>query len=102
MRVDPTNRTDEINEAVKWLFRTHWNGERLRSVAVRVSKVSKPVAAQISLFEPVETTQHIDALEQTMDKIRAKWGYKAIFRASSKTTGGTALERASLVGGHAK
>jgi DNA polymerase V len=102
VHVDPTSRTDEINHAVQWLFRTHWNGEPLRSVAVRASKISTPEAVQISLFESVEKHEQIDNLEVTMDKIRQKWGYKAIFRASSKTKGGTALERSGLVGGHAK
>lgn len=102
VHVDPTNRTDEINRAVRWLFKTHWNGEPLRSVGVRASKLSRPDAIQISLFEPAETHEAADKLEVTMDKIREKWGYHAIFRASSKTEGGTALERAGLVGGHAK
>ncbi|MFD1484469.1 DNA polymerase [Lacticaseibacillus baoqingensis] len=102
VHVDPTSQTDEINRAVRWLFRTHWNGEVLRSVGVRASRVSTPETVQISLFEPAENREATDRLELIMDKIRAKWGYKAIFRASSKTAGGTALERAGLVGGHAK
>ena len=35
-----------------------------------------------------------------MDEIRQRFGTTAIMRAMSKDAGGTAIERASLVGGH--
>lgn len=100
MHVDPTNRTDELVNAVKFLFEKHWDGNALRSVGVRVSKVKHPLTIQISLFEPAETHDAKDRLEATIDKIRNRFGYKALTRASSKTKGGTAIERAGLVGGH--
>lgn len=93
---------EAISRAVRYLFEQHWAGEPLRHVAVRVSKVSNPETAQLSIFETADKTEARDALELTMDKIRAKLGYTAIFRASSKLDGGTAIARSGLVGGHAK
>lgn len=100
MHIDPTNRTNEIATAVKLLFRKHWEGDALRSVGVRVNKVQHPITIQISLFEPAETHEANDRLEACIDKIRNRFGFKALTRASSKTAGGTAIKRAGLVGGH--
>lgn len=102
IHIEPTSRTDEINHAIRFLFEQHWDGEPLRNVGVRASKVSKPDSTQLSLFETAEQKQATDVLELTMDKIRSKLGYTAIFRASSMLEGGTAISRAGLVGGHAK
>lgn len=102
VQIEPTDRTNAISRAVRYLFEQHWAGEPLRHVAVRVSKVSKPETAQLSIFETAEQDEAKDKLALTLDKIRAKLGYTAIFPASSKLDGGTAIARSGLVGGHAK
>ncbi|WP_225422849.1 Y-family DNA polymerase [Lacticaseibacillus suibinensis] len=102
VQIEPTDRTNAISRAVRYLFEQHWAGEPLRHVAVRVSKVSKPETAQLSIFETAEQDEAKDQLALTLDKIRAKLGYTAIFPASSKLDGGTAIARSGLVGGHAK
>lgn len=98
--IDATNRTDELVQAVHFLFAKKWNGQPLRNMGVRVTKVKKPFAVQISLFEPIKTHDANDRLEHTIDQIRDRFGFKALVRASSKTAGGTAIDRAGLVGGH--
>jgi DNA polymerase V len=41
-----------------------------------------------------------NTLERTVDTIRSRFGFTALVYAKSKLTGGTAINRAGLVGGH--
>ncbi|WDF83824.1 DNA polymerase [Lacticaseibacillus pabuli] len=100
VHVEPTNRTNEITRAVWYLFNQHWDGQVIRSAGVRVSKLNHPESEQISLFEPVAEHDRVDQLELTIDRIRKRFGFKALVRASSRTAGGTAIDRAGMVGGH--
>lgn len=100
MHVEPTDSTKSINNAVQYLLETKWDGSAVRNVGVRCNRISEKRATRFSLFEDPDTTLDREKLEHTIDIIRKKYGYKALVRASSKTKGGTAIERANLVGGH--
>ncbi|KRK72889.1 Y-family DNA polymerase [Lacticaseibacillus nasuensis] len=100
VHIDPTNRTDDLIRAVKYLFESKWQGDALRNVGVRVNKISHPSSFQLSLFEPSQREQANGRLEHAIDQIRSRYGYKAIVRGSSKTAGGTAIDRAGMIGGH--
>lgn len=100
MHIDPTNRTDDLIHAVRYLFRQKWNGHAIRNVGIRVNKISAANVIQLNLFETPEDQEHELILEHTIDKIRQQYGYKALTRAYSKEEGGTAIERSGLVGGH--
>ncbi len=100
MHVEPTNSTKSIANAVHYLLESKWDGSAVRNVGVRCNRLSKKRETRFSLFEDPITTLDKEKLEQTIDIIRKKYGYKALIRASSKTKGGTAIDRAGLVGGH--
>ena len=100
MKVDPTNRTDDLIRAVRFLFHSKWNGHAVRNVSVRVNRISQASTMQLSLFESAEKEEANVLLDQTIDKIRQLYGYKAIVRGYSKEKGATAIGRAGLVGGH--
>ena len=100
MHIDPTDRTDDLIRAVRYLFRQKWNGHAIRNVGIRVNKISSSNVLQLNLFDTPEDQEHDRILEQTVDKIRHRYGYTALMRAYSKEPGGTAIERAGLVGGH--
>ncbi len=101
-RIDPSNRTDDLIRAVRFLLHKKWQGNAIRSVGVRAGRISKPATIQTSLFEDPAKVEAQMRLEASLDKIRDRFGYKAIVRGYSKTAGGTAIDRAGLVGGHAK
>lgn len=99
-KIDPTNETNDLIRTVKYLFENRWQGNALRNLGVRVNRISQPTSFQTSLFEDVK---HHDAnlrLENTIDQIRSRYGYKALVRGYSKTNAGTAIDRSTLVGGH--
>ncbi|MBU9788781.1 Y-family DNA polymerase [Lentilactobacillus sp. G22-6] len=100
MHIEATNSTDSIAFAVRYLLKSKWDGSAVRSVGVRCNRISKKRQTQFNIFEdPTQTLDH-EKLEYIIDAIRKKYGYKALIRASSKTKGGTAIDRAGLVGGH--
>ena len=84
MKVDPTNRTDDLIRAARFLFHSKWNGHAVRNVSVRVNRISQASTMQLSLFESAEKEEANVLLDQTIDKIRQLYGYKAIVRGYSK------------------
>jgi DNA polymerase V len=99
-KIDPTNRTADLIAAVRHLFETSWQGQPLRNVGVRANRISSAAFLQTDLFtDPVKQAENAQ-LERAIDHIRDRYGYKALVRGYSKTKGGTAIERAGLVGGH--
>ena len=100
MKIDPTNRTDDLIRAARFLFHSKWNGHAVRNISVRVNRISQASTMQLSLFESAEKEEANVLLDQTIDKIRQLYGYKAIVRGYSKENGATAIDRAGLVGGH--
>lgn len=100
-QIDPTNRTDDLIRAVRYLLHKKWQGNAIRNVGVRVNRISKPATIQTDLFEGYEQLEAEQKLTASIDKIRDKFGYKSIVRGYSKTQGGTAIDRSGLVGGHA-
>lgn len=99
-QVDPTNDTNHLIRAVKYLFESRWEGQALRNIGVRVNRISKESSFQTSLFDPVEQHETNWRLEHTIDQIRNRYGYKALIRGYSKKEAGTAVYRSGLLGGH--
>lgn len=100
MHVTPTNLTNEIADTAVHLFNKKWDGTPIRNVGVRCNRISDQHSLQLSLFERGERTLQRAQLDQVIDRIQERFGIKALVRASSKTAGGTAIDRADLIGGH--
>jgi len=74
--VDTTN---QIYEIAKQLFDELWNGDSIRHLGVRVSKLCESNHYQYTLFDPedLEKKRHLD---KTIDDLRLKFGKNAIMR----------------------
>ncbi|WNQ11924.1 DNA polymerase IV [Paenibacillus aurantius] len=96
---DPTNLSSEMFKAVKELFHRHWDGLPVRRVSVNLSQLSDDSIVQLSFFQDNEKQLRI---EQTMDRIKDRFGDMAVLRASSLTAAGQAKDRAAKIGGHYK
>ena len=66
----------------------------------KLSNLKDLQEVQLNLFQDADLQVKNYDIEKTVDQIREKYGFKALVHARSKTPGGTAIERASLVGGH--
>lgn len=101
MKVPLTSSSKVLIEYCLTIFRQHWHGEEVRHIGITYSKLNYNTYVQLDLFhEPDEQLKELK-LDQLIDEIRQRFGYVSLVHASSVSSGGTAISRASLVGGHA-
>jgi DNA polymerase V len=99
-KISPTDQTKDLIQTVRYLFEQHWQGNTVRSLGVRVNRISHRHALQLNLFESSARSEANLLLDQTIDQIRDRFGYQSLIRGYSKTSGATAISRSGLVGGH--
>lgn len=73
----------------------------IRNLGVSFGKLVWDTTLQLDLFSTPEQQIVNTPLDFLIDKIRRKFGFKALIHASSLLEGATAVNRAGLVGGHA-
>lgn len=100
MRIHPTNQNQTINEALLKLFRDHWEGQIVRNIAVYTGRLVPDTGEQLNLLEPLKVQLHRSDVGRVVDAIRERFGFRSLVYAKSNQRGGTAINRASLVGGH--
>ncbi len=74
----PTDSTNTIYRTAKKLFDEIWQGEPLRHISLSLSDLLDNDFYQLSLFE--NSNQKEEILDDTIDKIRAKFGPESVFR----------------------
>ncbi|CAM3112746.1 Y-family DNA polymerase [Leuconostoc rapi] len=99
-RIDPTNDTHTLMAIMTDLFAQNWHGEVIRHIGIDYSGLVDDVGIQLNLFSPPEQQIKTIKIDQVVDQLRQRFGTTAIVRAMSKVDGGTAISRATLVGGH--
>ncbi|AIG65474.1 Y-family DNA polymerase [Weissella tructae] len=100
MKIDGTNQSSKIVNALWTLFDRHYEGQIIRHISVSVSKLTDDIGSQLDLFIPVEHDIKQQNLDEVVDSLRHKYGTTAIVKSSSKIDGGTMIDRAGLVAGH--
>ncbi|NSR66981.1 excinuclease ABC subunit A, partial [Enterococcus faecalis] len=102
MKVEPSNNTKVLTEHVLRLFEENYSpGVDVRNLGVSYGRLVWNKNLQLDLFSVPEEQIHETDMYFLIDKIRQKFGFKALIHASSLMEGATAISRASLVGGHA-
>ncbi|KYM68716.1 excinuclease ABC subunit A, partial [Lactiplantibacillus plantarum] len=100
LKIEPTNDNQALTQQLLWLFRKNWDGQAVRNIGVYSSKLSPDAGQQLNLFESsLNQIQH-SKLNQVIDEIHRRFGFTKLVYATSLLPGGTAIERAALVGGH--
>ncbi|MGY0836846.1 Y-family DNA polymerase [Aerococcus urinaeequi] len=101
IKVSPTNQSKVIAEAALYLLSLIYDHQVVRNISLYSGKLVYQQAVQLDLFES-ENKQVADmTTDRIIDTIRKKYGFKSLVYASSLKPGGRAIERSSLVGGHA-
>lgn len=100
LKIDETNQSSKIINALWTLFDKHYEGQVTRHVSVSAGKLSDDTGSQLDLFVPVDEDIKQQTLDNTIDALRQKFGATAVIKSSSKIDGGTMIDRAGLVGGH--
>ncbi len=96
----PTCNEAEIYNSCIELFDEHYDGSPIRKVTIRVTNLVKEFHVQLNLFKDMNKVIKDHKLHSSIDNIKFVHGKKSVFRASSLTESGTAIQRASMVGGH--
>ncbi|MBC1483965.1 Y-family DNA polymerase [Listeria sp. FSL L7-1485] len=100
LKVEATSSTKEIVAHFLTLFWKYYEDEAVRQVELSCGGIVKKLGLQLNLFEnPIQTVNQ-EQLDITVDKIRARYGFKSLMHASSLLTGATGLKRSGMVGGH--
>ena len=85
----PTNTPEVLKETACSLFLEVWNGEPVRLLGIRTSKLSDESAPeQLSIFDieiPKEPDEKHKRLKKAMDEINGKFGEGAVMKASIMT-----------------
>ncbi|WP_091585034.1 DNA polymerase IV [Alteribacillus bidgolensis] len=96
---DYTNDGRVIYDAAAELFHEHWDKYPLRSVGITLDQLADDTFRQLNLFHPL---QDRETLNQTVDKLKERFGSGTLLYASSLTDAGQAQLRAQKIGGHYK
>ncbi|AFS40466.1 Y-family DNA polymerase [Leuconostoc gelidum] len=100
LRIDATNDTRKLMEIMIQLFEQNWHGEVIRHIGIDYSGLIDAMGIQLDLFRQPEQQINTNKIDKVVDELRQRFGTTAIMRAMSKLEGGTAIDRANLVGGH--
>ena len=100
LKVDSTNDNREITKQLLFLFRKNWEGQAVRNIAVYSSRLIANTGQQLDLFSDPLRQLKSEKLNYVIDEIHKRFGFTKLVYATSLTTGGTAIERSKLVGGH--
>ncbi len=76
----PTSNTKDIYIKAKELLKEMYKGESIRLVSLKVDNLCDKCENQISLFDVMENKKQ-EKLDETLDKLREKFGYSSITRA---------------------
>lgn len=96
----PTNLTRDIQQAAIDLLNKYWEPGTTRNVALYCGNLTPDNAQQLDLFTDVSTLEKKEKLDKAIDSVRQKYGFTKLVNHSSTKEAGTAIGRASLVGGH--
>lgn len=77
-----TDCTNTIYKTAVNLLKENYRGEPLRLIGITVSNFDEDNAAQLSLFDNLETSIKSSKIDYLVDKIRNKHGYTSIKRAT--------------------
>lgn len=100
LKIDPTNDDRTITNQLISMFRSQWDGQSVRNIAVYSSRLATNYGQQLNLFEnPVRQVKQAK-LSDVIDDVRRRFGFSKLIYCSSLLPGATARQRSTLVGGH--
>lgn len=99
-KISPTDNTDQLAAHLQFLFDKFYDGGLIRHIGVTYSGLIYDGGDQLNLFEDPTVQENRVKIDRVMDKIRDKYGFISIVRASSTLENGRSIKRAGLIGGH--
>ncbi|MER2110032.1 MAG: Y-family DNA polymerase [Desemzia incerta] len=102
LKILSTSNTKKLVEYCFEIFNKYYEDDKaVRSIGITYSKLTYTSDIQLDLFEDPSKQITNEKLDLLVDKIRDKYGFQSLVHASSLMDGATAINRSSLIGGHA-
>ncbi len=76
------NETDKILNVAKEIFNKYFSEEKVRLIGIRVDNLTDKKIEQISIFDE-KNYENNEKLDKTIDKLKDKYGYNIILKAST-------------------
>ncbi|PWF21106.1 nucleotidyltransferase [Lactobacillus johnsonii] len=99
-KIPATSSNKDLVNTLLTLFRSNWERVPVRNIGVNYGDLSPDTSQQFSIFRDPEQEIKLRALDHTVDKLRKKYGFSSVIKASSLLPGATAVQRSQLIGGH--
>ncbi|HEY8405787.1 MAG TPA: damage repair protein [Acholeplasma sp.] len=96
----PTQSFSIVHDVVLTLFNSLYDGSPIRSIGISIGNLTQSTIYQYSLFEDSESLAKEQALLETVDDIKSRFGKNLIHRATALEEGSTIIARSKMVGGH--
>ncbi len=100
VKVNPTSDEDEFFFVCTNIFDKFYNGMPIRKVSIAAGSLTSDTSLQLNLFNNVEVVEDNKKLNETVDKIKEKYGNNSIIKASNLLSDSTAIARNGKIGGH--
>ena len=100
VKVNPTSDEDEFFFVCTNIFDKFYNGMPIRKVSIAAGGLTSDASLQLNLFNNVEAVEDNKKLNETVDKIKEKYGNNSIIKASNLLSDSTAIDRNGKIGGH--
>ena len=100
VKVNPTSDEDEFYFVCTNIFDKFYNDLPIRKVTIAAGGLVSDTSLQLNLFSNVEVVEDNKKLNETVDKIKEKYGNNSIIKASNLLADSTAIDRNGKIGGH--
>lgn len=100
-KIKPSNNSREMCQVLLYLFRQQYEGQIVRHISITGGKLVPDQGQALNLLVDYKRQEKLRRVDFIVDEIRQRYGYKSIVNAQSLLTGGRAIARSQLVGGHA-
>jgi DNA polymerase V len=101
MKIPATNQTIKISNYLLQIFHEYYTDKKVRHIGVSAGHLIYSEGAQLDLFSNPYREEQLEKMDRITDLIRQKYGFTSLVHASSLLSGGRAIYRSNLVGGHA-
>lgn len=101
MKIPVTSNSKKLVQYCFDLFAKYYDGQAVRNIGITYSNLTYTSHLQLDLFEDPSQQIANEQLDLLVDRIRDKYGFQSLVHASSLLDGATAINRSSLIGGHA-
>ena len=100
VKVNPTSDEDEFYCVCTNIFDKFYKDLPIRKVTIAAGGLVSDTSLQLNLFSNVEVVEDNKKLNETVDKIKEKYGNNSIIKASNLLADSTAIDRNGKIGGH--